>query len=63
MVNSAPERIPLGHRVVVVLVPKGYHPVGLLHGYDLYYHNVMVGPVREWQFHNDPDHDWIMTKR
>ena len=46
----------------VVMVPKGYHPVGTPHGYDLYYLNVMAGPVREWQFHNDPAHDWIMTK-
>ncbi len=46
----------------VVMVPKGYHPVGAPHGYDLYYLNVMAGPVREWKFHNDPDHDWIMNK-
>jgi 5-deoxy-glucuronate isomerase len=47
----------------VVMVPKGYHPVGAPHGYDLYYLNVMAGPVREWQFQNDPDHDWIMRKQ
>ncbi|MBC8267701.1 MAG: 5-deoxy-glucuronate isomerase [Rhodospirillaceae bacterium] len=46
----------------VVMVPKGYHPVGAPHGYDLYYLNVMAGPVREWKFHNDPDHDWIMNR-
>lgn len=45
----------------VVLVPKGYHPVGAPHGYDLYYLNVMAGPTREWKFHNDPDHEWIMN--
>ncbi|MBT3361741.1 MAG: 5-deoxy-glucuronate isomerase, partial [Rhodospirillales bacterium] len=44
----------------VVMVPKGYHPVGAPHGYDLYYLNVMAGPTREWQFHNDPDHEWII---
>ena len=27
----------------VVLVPKGYHPVGAPHGYDLYYLNTMAG--------------------
>src|SRR5918993_5338579 len=27
----------------VVLVPRGYHPVGAAHGYDLYYLNVMAG--------------------
>ncbi len=46
----------------VVMVPKGYHPVGAPHGYDLYYLNVMAGPVREWKFQNDPDHDWILNK-
>ena len=46
----------------VVIVPKGYHPVGAPHGYDLYYLNVMAGPIREWQFHNDPDHEWIINK-
>ncbi len=43
----------------VVLAPKGYHPVGAAHGYDLYYLNVMAGPVREWRFSNDPVHEWI----
>ena len=45
----------------VVLVPKGYHPVGAPHGYDLYYLNVMAGPKRVWRFHNDPAHEWLMT--
>lgn len=39
----------------VVLVPKGYHPVGAPHGFDLYYLNVMAGPVRQWKFSMDPD--------
>jgi 5-deoxy-glucuronate isomerase len=43
----------------VVLVPRGYHPVGAAHGYDLYYLNVMAGPERKWLFSNDPAHDWI----
>lgn len=46
----------------VVLVPRGYHPVGAPHGYDLYYLNVMAGPVRKWVFHNDPAHDWIVRR-
>jgi 5-deoxy-glucuronate isomerase len=46
----------------VVLVPKGYHPVGAPHGYDLYYLNVMAGPKRQWIFRNDPAHDWIARK-
>lgn len=44
----------------VVMVPRGYHPVGAPHGYDLYYLNVMAGPRRNWVFRNDPAHDWIV---
>ena len=46
----------------VVLVPKGYHPVGAAHGYDLYYLNVMAGPRRVWKFHNDPAHEWMLKQ-
>jgi 5-deoxy-glucuronate isomerase len=45
-----------------VMVPRGYHPVGAPHGYDLYYLNVMAGPNRQWIFRNDPNHDWIARK-
>ena len=44
----------------VVMVPKGYHPVAAVHGYDLYYLNVMAGPTREWHFRNDPAHEWML---
>jgi 5-deoxy-glucuronate isomerase len=44
----------------VVLVPRGYHPVGAPHGYELYYLNTMAGPKRAWRFHNDPAHEWLM---
>jgi len=47
----------------VVLVPRGYHPVGAPHGYDLYYLNVMAGPERKWMFRNDPAHEWMLRKR
>ena len=43
-----------------VLVPRGYHAVSAPPGYDLYYLNVMAGPVREWKVKNDPDHDWLL---
>jgi 5-deoxy-glucuronate isomerase len=46
----------------VVMVPRGYHPVGAPHGYDLYYLNVMAGPSRHWIFRNDPAHDWIAKR-
>jgi 5-deoxy-glucuronate isomerase len=42
------------------LVPRGYHPCAALHGYDLYYLNVMAGPKRVWRFHNDPAHEWLL---
>jgi 5-deoxy-glucuronate isomerase len=44
----------------VTLVPRGYHPCAALHGYDLYYLNVMAGPKRLWRFHNDPAHEWML---
>ncbi|MDI5829615.1 5-deoxy-glucuronate isomerase, partial [Salmonella enterica subsp. enterica serovar Kentucky] len=34
----------------VVKVPKGYHPVATIAGYDNYYLNVMAGPLRKWRF-------------
>jgi len=42
----------------VVLVPRGYHPVSATPGYDLYYLNVMAGPVRRWLVTVDPAHHW-----
>jgi 5-deoxy-glucuronate isomerase len=44
----------------VVLVPRGYHPVATIHGYDSYYLNVMAGPTRIWKFHNAPEHEWLL---
>ena len=46
----------------VTMVPKGYHPCATVHGYDLYYLNVMAGPKRIWKFHNAPEHQWLMPK-
>jgi 5-deoxy-glucuronate isomerase len=46
----------------VVMVPRGYHPVVVPYGYDSYYLNVMAGPRREWHFHNDPAHAWIVER-
>lgn len=46
----------------VVLVPKGHHPCGAPYGYEMYYLNVMAGPLRKWRFQNDPDHDWIALR-
>lgn len=46
----------------LVLVPKGHHPCGVPHGYEMYYLNVMAGPMRKWRFQNHPDHDWIYQR-
>lgn len=60
--RSLDESMAAGDRSVV-LVPEGYHPVGVPHGYDSYYLNVMAGPKRVWKFRNDPDHDWIVNPK
>ncbi len=44
----------------IVLVPRGYHVVSTPPGYELYYLNVMAGPVREWKIKNDPKHEWLL---
>ena len=46
----------------VVMVPRGYHPVVVPHGYTSYYLNVMAGPHRAWHFHNDPAHAWMLRQ-
>jgi len=45
----------------LVMVPKGYHPVGAAHGYDLYYLNVMAGPTRIWRFNTAVEHRWLLN--
>jgi len=46
----------------VVLVPKGHHPCSVPYGYEMYYLNVMAGPLRKWRFQNHPDHHWIYER-
>ncbi|WP_409074949.1 5-deoxy-glucuronate isomerase [Pantoea sp. C3] len=43
----------------VVTVPRGYHPVATLAGYNNYYLNVMAGPERLWKFTWEKDHVWV----
>ena len=43
----------------LVLIPRGYHPVAAPHGFDLYYLNVMAGPVRRWQVSNAPGYQFL----
>jgi 5-deoxy-glucuronate isomerase len=44
-----------------VLVPRGYHTVSAPPGYEVYYLNVMAGPVRLWAVQDDPDHAWTLA--
>jgi 5-deoxy-glucuronate isomerase len=57
--RSLDETMAVGDRDVV-LVPRGYHPVGAPHGFNLYYLNVMAGPKRAWRFRFDPDQRWLL---
>jgi 5-deoxy-glucuronate isomerase len=59
--GSLDEMVCLGDRDCV-LVPLGYHTVSAPPGYDLYYLNVMAGPVRQWAVVNDSDYEWILTR-
>jgi 5-deoxy-glucuronate isomerase len=59
--GSLDETIPV-HDHDLVLVPKGHHPCGVPWGYEMYYLNVMAGPIRKWRFQNHPDHDWIFQR-
>lgn len=46
----------------VVLVPRGHHPCGAPYGFEMYYLNVMAGPLRKWRFRPDPAVKWIMDR-
>lgn len=46
----------------LVLVPEGYHPCGAPYGFDMYYLNVMAGPLRKWRFTNDPRSEAIFER-
>lgn len=56
------EAIAFGDRDTV-LVPRGFHTVSAPPGYELYYLNVMAGPVRSWAVVEDDDHAWIGASR
>jgi 5-deoxy-glucuronate isomerase len=46
----------------VTLVPRGHHPCGAPYGFDLYYLNVMAGPLRKWRFVPAPEVEWILER-
>ncbi len=43
----------------LVLVPYGHHPCAAPHGVEMYYLNVMAGPLRKWRFATHPDFDYL----
>ncbi len=46
----------------VVLVPRGHHPCAAPYGFDMYYLNVMAGPLRKWRFVAAPEVEWILER-
>jgi 5-deoxy-glucuronate isomerase len=46
----------------VVLVPRGHHPCGAPYGFEMYYLNVMAGPLRKWRFVPAPEVAPIMER-
>lgn len=46
----------------VVLVPRGHHPCGAPYGFEMYYLNVMAGPLRKWRFVSAPEVEWIVEQ-
>jgi 5-deoxy-glucuronate isomerase len=46
----------------VVLVPRGHHPCGAPYGFEMYYLNVMAGPLRKWRFVPAPEVEWILKR-
>ena len=44
----------------VVCVPRGHHPCGAPHGFEMYYLNVMAGPLRKWRFIAAPEVEHLM---
>ncbi len=45
----------------VVCVPRGYHPCGTPYGIDMYYLNVMAGPLRKWRFIAAPEMEDLLV--
>ncbi len=54
--TAAPDACMAPYNHDVVMVPRGYHPVAAIAGYDSYYLNVMAGPDRKWLFTREDDH-------
>ena len=46
----------------VVLVPRGHHPCGAPYGFEMYYLNVMAGPLRKWRSVPATEVEWLMQR-
>ena len=46
----------------VVLVPRGHHPCSAPYGFEMYYLNVMAGPLRKWRFILAPEVEEIAAR-
>lgn len=46
----------------VVCVPRGHHPCGAPYGFEMYYLNVMAGPLRKWRFQLAPEVEAIAAR-
>lgn len=46
----------------VVCVPRGHHPCGAPHGFEMYYLNVMAGPRRNWRFVAAPEMERVLER-
>ena len=43
----------------VVLVPRGHHPCAAPYGVEMYYLNVMAGPLRKWRYVTAPEFEHL----
>jgi len=46
----------------VVIVPRGHHPCGVPYGIEMYYLNVMAGPLRKWRFAPATNTKWLLER-
>ncbi|NSY40423.1 5-deoxy-glucuronate isomerase [Leisingera sp. ANG59] len=46
----------------MVCVPRGHHPCGAPYGFEMYYLNVMAGPLRKWRFVAAPEVEQIIRR-
>ena len=47
----------------VIVIPDGYHPVGVILGYRIYYHWILAGEKRILKPREDPKYSWVNKER